>query len=110
MDPNEQNARAIAPTHGFPWSHVVGFIASIVLTLLALIMVEQEWLPHSGLFASILLLAILQIVIQLFFFMHFLEFPGPRYHVIALGMGLVFTFAVIVLSIWVMTFGGTQAY
>jgi cytochrome o ubiquinol oxidase subunit IV len=108
--PSEQDAKAIAPTHGFPWTHVIGFVASIVLTLLALGMVTSHALPDSGLFAAILVLAILQIIVQLFFFMHFTEFPGTPYHTVALALGLIFTFTVIVGSIWVMTFGGTEAY
>lgn len=95
---------------GFPWHHVIGFILSIVLTLLALWMVQAHIARASGLLALILVLAALQIGVQLFFFMHVTESPGPKYHVMALSLGIIFTFAVVAGSVWIMTFGGTLAY
>ncbi|WDL96284.1 cytochrome o ubiquinol oxidase subunit IV [Alicyclobacillus sp. ALC3] len=108
------SSSAGAPAHkhaaGFPWHHVIGFALSIILTLLALWMVQTHIARASGLLALILVVAALQIGIQLFFFMHVTESPGPKYHVIALSLGIIFTFAVVAGSVWIMTFGGTLAY
>lgn len=95
---------------GFPWHHVIGFVLSIALTLLALWMVVRHIAGPGVLLALILVLAALQIGVQLFFFMHVTESPGPKYHVLALSLGIVFTFAVVAGSVWIMTFGGTLAY
>jgi cytochrome aa3 quinol oxidase subunit IV len=98
------------PERGFPWRHVMGLVGSIVLTFLALWAVQVHALSHAMLLAVILVLAVLQIVVQLFFFMHFTESAGPRYHVSALALGFIFTFCIVAGSIWIMTFGGTQTY
>src|SRR5579875_1401011 len=96
--------------HGFPWSHIVGFIISIVLTLVALWLVLNNMMTWAGLLFVILALAVLQILVQLFFFMHFTYSHGPKYHVVALSLGLIFTVAIVAGSIWIMTFGGYQSY
>lgn len=107
------NAHAEGSGHheeGFPWHHIIGFVVSIVLTLVALWMVMQHVFPPAGLMTAILVLAAAQIAIQLFFFMHITESYGPRYHVMTLTIGLCFVIAVVAGSIWVMSFGSTQAY
>lgn len=96
--------------HGFPWHHIIGFIASIVLTLVALWLVVNHVMPVNGLMTVILVLAAAQIAVQLFFFMHVTESPGPKYHVMTLTLGLIFVITVVAGSIWVMSFGSTQAY
>ncbi|KYP79491.1 cytochrome o ubiquinol oxidase subunit IV [Ferroacidibacillus organovorans] len=94
----------------FPWKHVTGFVLSIALTLLALWMVQAHVMGFTALISVTLLFAALQILVQLFLFMHITDSPGPRYHVIALALGLLFTFTIVAGSIWIMTFGGNQAY
>jgi heme/copper-type cytochrome/quinol oxidase subunit 4 len=79
-------------------------VLSLVLTFGAL------GLGVSGLFSFgpamflLMVLACLQIAVQLFFFMHFLESDGPKYHIIGLAFGVIFTFAIVAGSIWIMTF------
>ncbi len=91
--------------HGrFPWSHVIGYIFSLVLTLVALLMVTNHVASGGMLLFVILLLATIQIFIQLFFFMHITEKHGPAYHIITLAVALFFTFAIIAGSLWIMTF------
>lgn len=94
----------------FPWLHVIGYGLSVILTLLALLSVLGHWMAGGTLITIIMLLATIQIGIQLFFFMHFTEGHGPRYHIYALSLALFFTIAFVAGSIWIMTFGGTQAY
>jgi len=94
----------------FPWLHVVGYVLSLILTVLAFLAVLHHWLTGNPLVTVIMVLAVLQIVVQLFFFMHFTEGHGPKYHILALGFALLFTVAFVGGSIWIMSFGDTQAY
>lgn len=94
----------------FPWFHIVGYILSLLLTVVAFLGVLQHWLSGGALISLIMLLAVLQIGIQLFFFMHFTEGHGPRYHIMALGFALFFTVVFVGGSMWIMSFGDTQAY
>jgi cytochrome aa3 quinol oxidase subunit IV len=88
----------------FPWSHVIGFVGSIVLTVLALWFTVKAPFSQGSLITILLGFAVLQILIQLIFFMHITEKRGPAYHSIAIALGFLFTFAVVAGSIWVMTF------
>ncbi|WP_273369014.1 cytochrome o ubiquinol oxidase subunit IV [Alicyclobacillus herbarius] len=90
--------------HG-PWMHVIGFVISIILTLAALWLVLSHAMRPEPLFATIMILAVLQILVQLFFFMHILDRRGPAWHVWMLMLAFVFAFVVIAGSIWIMTFG-----
>lgn len=98
------------PEHGFPWKHLVGLILSIGLTLAALGLVLAHGLSRAELMAVVMLLAVVQIAVQLIFFMHFTESVGPKYHITGLALGLFFAFCVVAGSIWIMTFGGYEAY
>lgn len=95
---------------GFPWSHVIGYILSLLLTFAALVVVENTKLSGVAMVAYILIFAGLQVFVQLFFFMHFMETVGPRIHIASLTLGLFFTMCVILGSIWIMSFSGHQAY
>ncbi|WP_369406147.1 cytochrome o ubiquinol oxidase subunit IV [Alicyclobacillus kakegawensis] len=89
----------------WPWMHIIGFVISILLTLIALRLVLAHAMGPAGLFVTIMVLAVLQILVQLFFFMHILEGGGPRWHLWMLTLGFIFVFTIIAGSIWIMTFG-----
>jgi cytochrome o ubiquinol oxidase operon protein cyoD len=61
-------------------------------------------LAKSALTFSILLCAVLQFVIQLFFFMHIRDGEGPRYNVAALILGIIFVLTIVIGAIWIMEF------
>lgn len=90
--------------HGSLKSYVIGFILSIVLTIIPLVMVLSHLGSKKLIFYSIMGMAVLQFAIQLFFFMHIREGEKPRYNVIALILGIVFVFTIVYGSIWIMGF------
>jgi cytochrome o ubiquinol oxidase operon protein cyoD len=94
----------------FPWLHVSGYALSVLLTAVALLLVLNRALPRAPLETVVLALAVLQIGVQLFFFMHVTEGQRPRVHMYTLTMALFFTIVIVAGSIWIMTFGGTGAY
>ena len=96
--------------HGFPWSHIVGYILSVILTALALWLVVAHIGRPIWVLSAILSLASAQIFVQLFSFMHITESHGPRYHVLALVLAAVFTVTVVIGSMWIMSFNGYQSY
>lgn len=107
----EDRVRHPEPSHhqhgvGVP---IIGFILSIVLTLISLWAVMNKVTTNAGLVTLIMLLAVVQIAIQLFFFMHVTESKGKPWHVWLLGLGFAMTAAVVAGSIWIMTFGA-EAY
>lgn len=91
-------------SHGSLKSYVIGFILSLVLTAIPLIVVLNDMLEGTA--ATILLLgtAILQFVVQLIYFMHLKEEGKPRYNLMVLILGIIIVFTIVAGSIWIMTF------
>lgn len=90
--------------HGSLKSYVIGFILSIVLTIIPLVLVMNNMLDKTTTVIWILVMAVLQFIVQLFFFMHVREGEKPRYNVQTLVLGLVIVFTIIAGSIWIMMF------
>lgn len=90
--------------HGSVKSYVVGFLLSIVLTIIPIVLVVNHTLSGKPLIFVIVLLAVLQFLIQLFFFMHVREGDKPRYNVMALILGAVIVFTIVAGSMWIMSF------
>ncbi|MTH55585.1 cytochrome aa3 quinol oxidase subunit IV [Bacillus mangrovi] len=57
----------------FPWSHVVGFALSIILTLIALWVALGTDLPTTTILIIIFVFAFFQAALQLLMFMHMTE-------------------------------------
>ncbi|HJV46840.1 MAG TPA: cytochrome o ubiquinol oxidase subunit IV [Bacillota bacterium] len=90
--------------HGSTKSYVIGFVLSIILTIIPLLLVVNHVLPVGPLVVTIMGMAVLQFLIQLFFFMHVREGEGPKYNVMALILGVIFVITIVGGSMWVMTF------
>ncbi|MCQ6281354.1 cytochrome o ubiquinol/quinol oxidase subunit IV [Bacillus sp. EB600] len=85
-------------------AYITGFVLSIILTIIPLFLVLNHMLSKVPLMISILLAAVLQFVIQLFFFMHIRDGEGPRYNAAALILGIVFVLTIVIGAIWIMEF------
>lgn len=91
-------------TERFPWKQVLGFVGSLVLTLVALDLVVDHMLPTQVLIMVILALAVVQAAWQLGFFMHLRESHGPAWHIGMIALGGSIGVLLIIFSIWIMTF------
>ncbi len=94
-------------SHGSFKSYTIGFILSIVLTIIPLVLVVNTGIRGLPLISSLLVAAVLQFLVQLFFFMHIKEGDKPRYNVMALILGVVIVFTIVAGSVWIMTFNST---
>lgn len=68
--------------HGSIRSYVIGFIASLVLTIVPYYLVTREIMTGSTLVLIILGIAMLQMFVQIFFFLHLGRGPKPFYNVV----------------------------
>jgi cytochrome o ubiquinol oxidase subunit IV len=91
-------------SHGSLKSYIIGFVLSIVLTILPLVVVMNDMMDRAPTLIFILIMAVLQFIIQLFFFMHIREEKKPRYNVMALILGIVMLITIIAGSIWIMAY------
>lgn len=97
--------------HGTVGGYITGFIISIILSIIPIVLVLNHMMGKTALVFTIILIAVGQFLVQLFFFMHIREAAddGPRYNVWALVLGVFLVFVIVGGSIWIMTFN-TPAY
>ncbi|MDF2718742.1 MAG: cyoD, partial [Paenibacillus sp.] len=81
-----------------------GFLLSIVLTIIPLVVVLNHWVEGTGAMVIMLGTAVLQFVVQLVFFMHLREEKKPRWNLMALLLGLFILLTIVIGSIWIMTY------
>ncbi|WP_138494678.1 cytochrome o ubiquinol oxidase subunit IV [Paenibacillus pinistramenti] len=89
-------------SHGSVKSYVIGFVLSIVLTIIPLVIVMNDLMARTATFVVIMIAAVLQLLVQLFFFMHLRETEKPRWNVMGLVLGIIILVTVVGGSIWIM--------
>ncbi|MFD3448417.1 cytochrome aa3 quinol oxidase subunit IV [Microbacteriaceae bacterium 4G12] len=85
---------------GFPWSHVFGFVLSLVLTFGALYVALYTSLPFSTIITVIVIMAVIQAALQLFMFMHMTEGSGTIQS-LTIGYSFFIALAIVVGSVWI---------
>ena len=83
-------------------SYVIGFALSVVLTLTAYVLVVQHLLTGKALMAAIVGLAIVQLIVQLFFFLHLHRESKPRWNLVVFMFMLLILLIVVIGSLWIM--------
>lgn len=82
--------------------YITGFILSIILTLLAYWAVVGKAYEPGFIVAVIVGLAVLQLFVQLYFFLHLGEEMKPRWRLVTLGFGVLVVGIIVVGSLWIM--------
>lgn len=83
-------------------SYSVGFVISIALTITAYMLVMDQLLSAWTTAIIICLLAIIQLVIQLVFFLHLGHESRPRWKIMALLSTVIILVIIVGGSIWIM--------
>lgn len=84
------------------WAYVVGFLLSLVFTAIPYYMVVNKTVTGSTLMATILGFAVLQMLVQIFFFLHLGRGPKPLYNVVFFAATVGTILVVVLGSIWIM--------
>lgn len=82
--------------------YIIGFVLSIIMTLLAYWTVESKVYAPAFVVAIVIGLAILQLFVQLYFFLHLGEEMKPRWRLVTLGFGVLVVVIVVWGSLWIM--------
>jgi len=90
---------------GFPYTHVVGFLLSIALTIATLLVAFKTGLSAGIVMIIIAGLAVAQAGLQLFMFMHMTEGEDRDTKVVHTVYAVFMAVVIVVGSIWVMTAG-----
>lgn len=90
--------------HSSATPYIVGFVLSIVLTIIPLMLVINNMAEPALLIVSILIAACLQFLVQIYYFMHLKESKNRGYIMITLAVGIGLAVTVVGGSAWVMSF------
>ena len=91
-----------ADDHGSYKQYITGFVASIVLTLIPFWMVMSGAFSTAVTVAGVVLTAVAQLFVQLFFFMHMDTSSKQRWNVLAFLFTVVVVAILVVGSLWIM--------
>jgi cytochrome o ubiquinol oxidase subunit IV len=90
------------PKHMAATPYVVGFVLSLVFTLIPYYLVVQKTFNTRALLATILGFAVLQLVVQVMFFLHLGREKKPRFNLVFLISTIGIILVVVGGSIWIM--------
>lgn len=88
--------------HGSYMAYIVGFVLSIVLTLVAYFAVVNDWMSGFGALIFVSTLAVLQLLVQLLFFLHMGQERGPQWNLMTFLYAGMVVVIVVIGSIWIM--------
>lgn len=81
---------------------VIGFALSLILTILAFGAVMWGVLPHDMIMPAVVILGVLQLIAQLYFFLHLGLAPEHRENTVYLILTVMLIVVIVGLSLWVM--------
>lgn len=90
--------------HGSMKQYTVGFILSIILTVIPFGMVMTGGFDRTVLLAAVGITAIIQVLVQLIFFLHMNSSEEQRWNVIAFTYTILTIAILLIGSVWVMNY------
>lgn len=91
-------------SHGNAKQYTIGFILSIILTIIPFGMVMSGGFGRGALVAVIAITAIAQVLIQLVYFLHMNTSSEQRWNVIAFVYTILCIAVLLIGSVWVMNY------
>ena len=95
-------ADAHASSHGSVKSYAIGFALSLVLTALAFWLVMGKLVPHDWILPGIVSLAVIQLLVQLVFFLHMGSAADQRDNLAIFVFTTVIIAIIVCGSLWVL--------
>lgn len=89
-------------SHGSVTGYVLGFFLSVVLTVTAYAIVAHSSLPTSVMVWEVVGLGLVQLFVQLVFFLHLDRESSPRWNLIVFVFAAVTVIILVAGSIWIM--------
>lgn len=82
--------------------YIIGFLASLALTMFAYVLVVGRILTGDILLLALGGLALVQMILQLFFFLHMADETRPRFRLVSFGFMTSIIIIVVAGSLWIM--------
>ncbi len=89
-------------SQGTVTTYIVGFVLSLLLTILAYGLVTRSTFSKGLLFTVVIALALTQLLVQLIFFLHMDKESRPRWNLVVFSFMLLVVFIVVFGSLWIM--------
>ncbi len=89
-------------SHGSAKSYLIGFILSVILTVIPFGMVMNGGFAPSTVLYTIMIMAVVQIVVHLIYFLHMNSSSEEGWNLIAFIFTLLIIAIVVVGSLWIM--------
>jgi len=100
---NDLNLKEIQKEwHGTLKSYLIGFLGSILLTVIAFFLVWTRLYTGYGLILTLIGLALIQAVVQLLFFLHVGKESKPRWETLVFLFMVMVLFIIAIGSLWIM--------
>ena len=88
--------------HGSFQGYLVGYVASVLLTLGSFVAVQSSALTPSSVTAAVTVLAIAQMLVHLIFFLHINTSPNQRTNILAFAVTMFIVIVIVAGSLWIM--------
>jgi len=83
--------------HEGPQKHIIAFVFSILLTVIAFSMVAAGEINGTFVYIMLVLMAVLQVIIQMSFWMHMKD-RGHIFPIIGIFMGVFVVFTIVIMA------------
>jgi cytochrome o ubiquinol oxidase operon protein cyoD len=83
-------------------AYSIGFILSIVLTIAPYLLVTRNVITGAPLIISLLVFAVLQLLVQVTFFLHLGDESRPRWNLYSLIFAAIVVLILVIGSMWIM--------
>lgn len=88
--------------HGTVKSYIIGFIISLVLTIIPFVIVAKHLLSNDAMYITIGLFALAQLFIQLVFFLHLSFKSSAKWNLNVFLFTLIVVLILVLGSLWIM--------
>ncbi len=83
-------------------AYLIGFVLALILTAIPFAIVAFGLMPAKSALVAIAVLAVIQVLVHLYFFLHIDPRTAPRENVLTLAFAVVLIFIMIGGSLWIM--------
>ncbi len=89
-------------SHGSVKSYIIGFIISIILTIIPYYVVVNHSMSTEAIYIIISIAAVLQLLVQLIFFLHLGAGTDREWNTLAFVFTLIVVLILVIGSLWIM--------
>ncbi len=83
-------------------SYIVGFVSAVILTLVSYVIIVNHMLTGTAAIATISGLAVVQFIVQLYFFLHLGKGINARWNMAAFAFMMITLVIIVAGSLWIM--------